>query len=208
MAVARDFFLRSPDTATFARESGETLAGLLRSIYERFVFPRVGPHCAARLRAFKEDRSLPLSTVQSTFMRLAAAARDITTRSARQLYAFGVEDDEAGRAIRTWMVEQIMSKQHVSLEALLSRHYQLCEHFSPSRTLPAQLARVAQMNQPPIPPTNRPPVNCWNCGKYGHPARLCKSQPRNPFRTEGPRRFARGGPEKRSSSLPADQTTQ
>lgn len=208
--LGRDFLLRHPASAPFARCEGLTLPTFLRSVYERFVAPRVGSHCAARIRVFKEDRTLPLSTVQTTFLRLAQSARDITTREARQLYVAGVENDEAARALRSWLVECALARRHVSLESTLTRHYQLCEHFMPHRTLPTQVSRVANISTATPGYVPNRVVTCWACGQPGHTFRQCPKGSRDgarqplPFRSRGPRDRRPRGNNPSSASNPSD----
>lgn len=72
-----------------------TVPVLLSGIFDREVFPRVGPQCAARVMSFKEDRSMPLHQVHSRFLRLARMARDVTIRAARGCFVNGLADDPA-----------------------------------------------------------------------------------------------------------------
>lgn len=200
-ALGKDFFLRNPESASMATCSGDTLSDFLHDVYMKFIYPRVGPHCALRLQRFKEDRTLPLSSNQSTFLRLATSARDITVRAARKLYIDGIVDDEPARSLRAWLVNASLSRSHVSLETTLRRHHELCDAFDPLRSIPAQLAQVAAISNIEARPSA--PV-CWTCNVAGHVWRNCPSGRRPPRQNTHQSPFRRrGAPEFRISARDA-----
>lgn len=51
----------------WATLEASTPRGLLQEIYEKEVVTRSGPHAHAKIRSFKEDRTLPLAEVHKRF---------------------------------------------------------------------------------------------------------------------------------------------
>lgn len=135
---------RDPATERWALPA-HSVPSLLSGIFDREIFPRVGPQCAARILAFKEDRSMPLHQVHSQFLRLARMARDVTVRTAREKLINGLADDDAKSWLKMWVVGQQVARHHVSLQDVVVRHAKFAQEMDPQRLLPAvaSVARIA-----------------------------------------------------------------
>lgn len=164
---------RDPATERWALPA-PSVPSLLTGIFDREIFPRVGPQCAARILAFKEDRSMPLHQVHSQFLRLARMARDVTVRTAREKLINGLADDDAKSWLKMWVVGQQVARNHVSLQDVTVRHAKFAQEMDPQRLLPA-VASVAR-----IAPAGVGPRLCFSCGSPDHIRRNC------PFRDEAP----------------------
>lgn len=170
---------RHSSTSAWARQHANSLPDLLASTFATFIFPRVGPQCAFRLRSFKEDRTVPLQLVHERFLGLASMARDVTVREARQRFLHGVASDESSAMLTQWTINETIAHRHVSLAALVARHFEIANTVDPERTQPATVARapaavrsIAQSAHPSI-------IKCWGCNQDGHMRRDC------PFREQG-----------------------
>lgn len=175
---ARAVLSRQPATAAWSRLAASSLPELLQKIFSAFIFPRVGPQCASRLRVFKEDRTIPLQLVHERFLHLAGMARDVTVREARQRFLQGIVADEAHAMLSQWSINEAIARRHVTLAALVSRHFEIANTANPERTQPTAANVRSISNESAV----RPPPRCWGCDMEGHIRANC---PTRPFRHAG-----------------------